>query len=287
MGKPNPPDPPDPQQVAAAQTAQNVSTAKANAYLGNVNQITPDGRVTFKKSGGEWITNPETGDKYRVPRFTQEVKLDRSGRMVNEATDDTKVNLSRLARNVSGDLRKQLREPFDPGDLPEVRYGGKARREAEAALMERMNPQLEQERDALATRLANQGVNLGSAAYDRAMQNYGQQANDARLGAIINAGQESDRMFRQTSGARDQAMREAFAIRNQPINEVSALMSGSQVQAPQAFAPNMPSMPTVDVAGLEQANYQGRLQAYQQKMGARNAMMGGLFDVASAGVGVI
>jgi len=47
MGKPSPPKPPDPQETAAAQQNTNVNTALANTFLGNVNQITPDGTLTY------------------------------------------------------------------------------------------------------------------------------------------------------------------------------------------------------------------------------------------------
>ncbi len=39
------------QQTAAASTPTNVGTAVANAYLGNVNQVTPDGSLTYSQSG--------------------------------------------------------------------------------------------------------------------------------------------------------------------------------------------------------------------------------------------
>ena len=47
MSKPDAPTPPDPQATAQAQTGTNVSTAVANAYLGHVNQVTPDGALDY------------------------------------------------------------------------------------------------------------------------------------------------------------------------------------------------------------------------------------------------
>jgi hypothetical protein len=68
------------------------------------------------------------------------------------------------------------------------------RQKVEDTLMARMNPSLNQERDRLTSQLANQGIKQGTEAYDRAMANYGQQTNDARYGAILNAGQEQSRL---------------------------------------------------------------------------------------------
>ena len=47
MGKPDAPQPTDPKETSAAQTGTNVSTAIANAMMGNVNQITPNGSLTY------------------------------------------------------------------------------------------------------------------------------------------------------------------------------------------------------------------------------------------------
>lgn len=285
MGKPDAPEPPDPVATAAAQTGTNISTATANAYLTNPNIVNPDYKVRYNQRGTVRITDPTTGETYKVPRFTQTTTLSPEGRKVKRNTDAARLDLAKTGKIAAGNIKDLLKTPFDPGDLPEIRYGNKARNEAEAALMARMNPRLEQDRAALETRLANQGVNLGSAAYDRAMTNFGQTVNDARLAAILGAGQESDRIFNQSSGARGQMLEEAFAVRSQPINEVTALLSGSQI-TPQTFArPSTQAMPTVDYAGLVNQGYNQQMQGYNAQMQARNAMMGGLFDVASAGVG--
>jgi len=77
------------------------------------------------------------------------------------------------------------------------------RSRVEDALFSRLNPKLQQDRAALETQLSNQGIKLGSAAFDRAMNNFGQQSNDARMAAIMAGGQEQSRM---AGLARDQAM---------------------------------------------------------------------------------
>ena len=77
------------------------------------------------------------------------------------------------------------------------------RTKVEDALFSRLNPQLERDRASLETSLANKGVKLGSAAYDRAMTDFGQTTNDARTAAILAAGQEQSRL---ANLARDAAM---------------------------------------------------------------------------------
>jgi hypothetical protein len=69
-----------------------------------------------------------------------------------------------------------------------------ARSSVENALMQRMAPQLSQDRAALETKLANQGLTPGTQAYDQGIDEFNRQVNDARLGAIINAGGEQSRI---------------------------------------------------------------------------------------------
>ena len=70
-----------------------------------------------------------------------------------------------------------------------------SRDRVEQALFSRLNPQLENDRQALEQRLVNQGVTPGSPAWTRAQQEFGQNVNDARNSAILNAGQEQSRVF--------------------------------------------------------------------------------------------
>ncbi len=68
------------------------------------------------------------------------------------------------------------------------------RKTYEDALMARIDPMLGKQRENIQRELAARGVRPGSAAYDRAMMEYGQTANDARYGAILNASGEQARL---------------------------------------------------------------------------------------------
>lgn len=142
----------------------------------------------------------------------------------------------------------------------------------EARLMElgrkRLDPLIAQQEDTLATKLSNQGIKLGSAAYDRAMAQQGQNRNDAYNQLLLSG--------------RGQAFSEAQAERNQPINEITALLSGSQVSMPQAAGFNQSQIPTTDTAGLINENYNQKMNIYGQQMAQRQNVMGGLFGLGSA-----
>ena len=83
---------------------------------------------------------------------------------------------------------------------------------------------------------------------------------------------------------RGQAFSEALATRNQPLNELSALLSGSQVSNPAQMSSAAPQVGVggVDYSGMVQNNYNNQMQQYQMQMQNRGGMLGGLFGLAGS-----
>lgn len=103
------------------------------------------------------------------------------------------------------------------------------RQRVEAALMERMAPQLARDEESMRQRMANQGITLGSEAYGAEAMQGADARNRARLDAILSAGQEQSRLqgdalrrgqFYNTAQLQGGQFRNA--ARNQSINEVLA-----------------------------------------------------------------
>lgn len=265
MGKPSAPKAPDPKETAAAQTATNVTTALANAQLGNVNQVGPDGSVTYSTNGGQSFTDPSSGAKYFIPQYTQTTTLSDAQQRIKDLGDSANINLAGIADNQSAFLKDYLSKPVDLSNEA-----------TEARLMElgraRLDPLIAQRDEDLRTRLANQGIKAGSTAYGNELATAQQGNNDAYTSLLLNG--------------RAQAVSEALAERNQPLNEITALLSGTQVGTPQFGAStNQPTLPTVDYAGLVQSNYQNQVNAYNAQNAQRNNMLGGLFSVGAAFAG--
>jgi hypothetical protein len=86
-------------------------------------------------------------------------------------------------------------------------------------------------------------------------------------------------------GGRSQAASELMAERNQPINEITALMSGGQVNQPSFGNTPQSSVANTDVAGITQAAYENSLIPWKQKNAENAAMMGGLFSLGGAALG--
>lgn len=279
MGKPKAPKAPDPKETAAAQTGTNVTTALANARLGNVNQYGPDGSVTYSTDGGEWITDPTTKKKYFVPQYTQTTKLSTQQQAIKNQNDAANLNLAQLANTQSGFLENYLKKPLDLNkQFGSFDIDNKA---TESRLIDlgrrRLDPAIAQRSEDLRTRLANQGIKAGSDAYARELNTFNQGTNDAYTSLLLQGRQQA---ANEIMSERQQQVQEALTQRNQPINEIIGLLSGAQVGVPQfAAGTNQPTIPTVDYAGLVEQNYQNQMGAYNQQMGARQGLLGGLFGL--------
>lgn len=167
-----------------------------------------------------------------------------------------------------------------------------SRKRVEEALYSRLNPSLERDREALETRLANRGIMLGSDLYRQGVDEFTRQSNDARMQTVLAGGQEQSRLFGMdlsragfNNTLRQQQFQEALAKRNQPLNEIIGLLSGSQVQMPQFMGANMPTIPTTDNAGIIQNYDNQKLQQAQLENQATQSILGGLFGLGGKLIG--
>lgn len=235
--QPKTPPAPDPYQTAAAQTGSNVSTAIANSWLQNANEIGPTGSVTYKKTGSREVVDPTTGKAYKVPTFTRTTTL--SPEQQNLYNQQTAIGseLNNLALNQSRRLGEHLSKPFNLDGLPQAPGDFEPyRANVESKMLERINPQLERDYSSLENRLINQGLVRGSDAFKEAMAEHGRNVNDARTQAYLASGNEARAAGSYQGTVRQNAIQERKLMRDQPINEITALMQGGEVSMPQ-FTP--------------------------------------------------
>lgn len=265
MGKQSAPTPPDPKDTSAAQTGTSVSTAIANAYLGNINEYGPDGSTRFEASGMQTMRDPYTGKTYQIPTFSRYTELSDAQKAIKSQQDGASLNLATLGNNLSGTLGQQLTGNFKLGnEAVESRLydlGSK-----------RLDPRFAQEEEALRTRLINSGTREGTAAYDAAMNNFSQSKNDAYNQLLLTG--------------RGQASQELLTEDNQRINQISALLSGGQVSQPNFMGANMPTIPTTDNAGIINQHYQNQLGAYQQQQAGMGGLFSGIGSMAGSLIGL-
>ena len=305
MGKsaPKPPAPPDPAATAQAQSAANAEAVRESALVNQIGQVTPFGQVQFSGDIG-------------TPGRTMTTTVGPDALAAIRSQEDIARDLSRAGEFQAQRVASTVGRPFTLDGLPEAgqapQFGGlnlegpqvnnESRDRAEAALLGRLEPLLERQRQSQRTQLANQGINLGGEAFSRANQDLGRVQTDARLAAIAAAGQEGARDFGMRSqafqqgnqalaqnlglqgqqfglqnAARAQGLNETLLQRSQPINELAALLQGSPaVSAPNFGGPAQFQIAPGDFQGAAQNAFMGQQNAFNQQTASRNANFGAL-----------
>lgn len=263
MGKQSAPEPTPPRETSAASTGTNVSTAIANAYLQNVDEVTPDGTRTFDQVGSQTVQDPYTGQSYEIPRFQVTTSLSPEQQAIADQTNQTELGLATLANDQTAFLNDYMGEPFsyDPGQHEDWALGLRDNI---------LGDSLAQDRQALEARLASQGIGIGTEAHTRAMGDFDRSQAQAR-----------DQFLLDSYGV---GMDTALAQRNQPLNEISALLSGSQVNQPRfSTAAGVAGAPTVDNASIIANSDAAQMAAWQQQqaaLGSTLSAFGGLFALS-------
>ena len=85
-----------------------MSTAVANANLGNVNQNTPQGNLTYDQTGNYNWTDPTTGQTYSIPQFTATQTLSPTGQATFDQSQQAQYNLAALGNEQSARMRQQF-----------------------------------------------------------------------------------------------------------------------------------------------------------------------------------
>ncbi len=230
MGKsaPSPPPAPDVAAQAAAQGTANLDAARATNRMNRVDTSNPFLRTTYGEGENDrwsqnttfaapWmqdtfntaaarIANPLTLQNmppvYNVNARTGQI--DGATGAVNANTGAIDPNLGRVNPNTGAVNANTGAINRNAGTIDPM-TGQAARDQTQEALMARMQPGLERERAALDTQLRNQGLSPGSDGWRESMDDYNRQANDARLGAIAQSGQELDRERAWGANTRDAA----------------------------------------------------------------------------------
>lgn len=253
--------------AAAQQTAQgNLDAARAATAANRVNQITPYGNLDYTISGS---------DPYGNPTWTAKTSLSDVGQQLLNNQNNASLGLGSTINSALGQVQSTMGQKFDP-NLPQV--GINAGQNYQDAYMQRLRPQIEQGREALSTQLANQGIPVGSEAYKRAMMTQGQKENDLLLGATTQG-------FGTGLAANQQAYNQAMTNYNMPLNTLSALRSGSQVQNPTFVnSANQATTAGADVLGAAQMGYNAQMGDFNAKNAAQANFNSGLMGLGGAGI---
>jgi len=261
------PPPPDYAGAAKETAAGNLEAARANIAANRVNQYTPYGSLEYQVSGE---------DKFGNPMWSATQSLAPEQQQLLDYQNQASLGLGKLTQKGLGYVNTMLDTPFDTSKLPTT--GFNPSQSYQDAYMQRLQPQIEQGREALATQLANSGIPVGSEAYKRAMQSQAMKENDL-LASVTTAG------FGVGDTARKSALQEQAYLRNEPLNTLNAVRSGAQVQGPTFVNPAMQANTAgPDILGATQMGYNANLAASNASNAANNQMTQGLFSLGGAGI---
>jgi hypothetical protein len=223
-----------------------------------VNQITPDGNLTYNQTGTSSFIDSK-GNVVKTPTYTATQTLSPQQQLIKNQTDAASLNLASLANQQSSALGNQLSKPFEftNSDAEQWAYD---------LASPRILQQQSKNESALRSQLIASGIRPGTAAWD------------SEMSRLTNA--NTDQLNQLALTGRNQAFNEALTEYNNPLNSINGLMSGSQIQQPNFVNTPAPNVAGVDYTGLVNSNYQARVQS-------QNSMLGGLFGFGAAAVKAI
>ncbi|WP_336947218.1 hypothetical protein [Asaia sp. HN010] len=282
------PKAPDPVQTASAQAQYNQDTATTQQLLNMTNQVTPYGNLTYSQTGNSTFTGAD-GKQYTVPQFTQTTTLNPQQQSTLNDTQAAAGNIAGTALSLSGSGLSSLGQPIDTSGAPALQssFGGdvsQAYNSAKQAVLDQYMPTLDRNAEQSRSNMIASGLRPGSAAYSANEQTIGDNYTRAADQATQTAQSVQNQLFNQqqqqasfNNDARSQWLSQYYQQRDQPLNELSALLSQSQVNNATTGASSTPqtSVDGVNYSGLVQSNYQNQLQQSQ-------GLMSGLFGLAGS-----
>jgi hypothetical protein len=243
----NAPKAPDPMKTAEAQNAMNKQTAETQQKINMTNQSTPQGSLTYKQVG-TWDDG--------TPRYEASQTLSPENQKLWDNYTALGGKLGDIGNTQANNVATTMSQPFS--------FDASQAKKLTDIQNTFLDPQWDRQGAALETQLANQGINPGTEAYTRAMQEHSTNRQHAYDQSYLDA-------YNTTS-------QQALTERNQPLNELNAMMSASQVQQPNMVNTPNASVSGTDYAGLVNQNYANQQSAY-------NAKLGGIFGLAGTALG--
>lgn len=266
MGKPSPPPAPDYTGAAQAQGQANLQAGQQTASLSNPNITNPYGTqsVTYSPTG-------PNGDMQ--PNVVQ--SLNPQSQQTLDAQQRVQTGLANLGEQGLGQAQKILGTPFNTNGVPaNPIHPGQT---AQDAIMARLQPTMDRNNAQMETQLRNQGISSGTEAWDNAKRDQSQSNNDLLSQASLYG-------IGLDTNAHQQGLQEAYSLYNQPLNQITALMSGSQIQTPQFQQYQGANVGAAPLFQATQAKGAYDQNSYAQQMAGYNSLVGGIAGIG-AGLG--
>jgi hypothetical protein len=291
---------------AAQETAQaNLKAAQAATAANRVNQVTPYGNLNYAESGTDSQGNPT---------WTATTSLSDIGQQLLNNQNNASLGLGSAINAQLAQVQDVMGRGFNP-NIPQTQTslgpnyvtdtnyasGMEGWDKANQILQARLQPQMDQSRDAQAARLANQGIKQGTKAYENAMRTFNQGQNDLLTNSQLAGQSIGQNLFTQGlqggqftnnalinqgnfgNTAQQQAFNQELTRYNLPLNTLSALRTGAQVQNP-SFVNSAQQATTggADILGANQMGYNAQMGDFNAKNAAQQNLNSGLFSLAGS-----
>lgn len=254
---PSPAPAPDYQGAATATAAGNLEAAKYATAANRVNQYSPYGSSTYTQA------NPGSNDN---PGWSQTISLSPVGQQLLDYTNQSALGLGQQQGQALQRVDQSLSQPLDVNGYKD------ATNQAYQNITSRLDPQWTQRASQQETQLRNHGLVPGSEAYDNAMRDFNNARNDAYTQANTQA-----MSYAPTAYQLD------VAARNQPLNELNALRTGSQVTNPTfGQVPQQQATPGANMSQAAQSQGTYDQGLYNAGVGQANAFNSGLFSIGAS-----
>ena len=133
------------------------AAAEATAAGNRINQVTPYGNLTYTEGAVDSSGNPT---------YTANVNLSPDQQRLLEQQNRTSLGLGELQQQGLGYVKNMISQPFDTSGLPQT--GINAGENMTDSIMRRLQPTIRMEQEQFDSTMANQGIPLGSQAYQNA-----------------------------------------------------------------------------------------------------------------------
>lgn len=253
---PSPPPAPDYKGAATETAAGNLENAKYATAANRINQYSPYGSETYTQG------NPGSDID---PQWRKDINLSPVGQQLLDYANQSSLGLGALQGNATNRVAQTFNQPMDVNSYKD------ATNQAYQDMTSRLDPQWSQRTNEQETKLRNQGLVPGGEAYDNAMRDFNYGKNDAYTQANLGA-----------MGYAPTAYQLDVAARNQPLNELNALRTGSQVSNPQfGQVPQQQATPGANMLGAVQAQGTYDQGLYNAGVGQANSANSGLMAGAA------
>ncbi|WP_151448126.1 hypothetical protein [Lacisediminimonas profundi] len=245
------PPPPDYAGAAKETASGNLDMARLGTKANRVDYNTPYGNLNYSQ-------DPNDQDMWSA-----NVNFSPEQQQLFDQQNKSSLGLAGLQDQAVGRVADAQSNPFDFGSVQDVQD------KAYQSYTSRLDPQWQQREGQMQAQLANQGIAPGTEAYANASRDFNNGRNDAYQQANVAA-----------INTAPQTMQIASSIRNQPLNELNALRTGSQVTNPTfSSVPQQATTAGPDMLGAAQAGYNAQLGATNAANMASSNMFGGLMGL--------